>query len=82
MLDIVPLFARVIVLDKSGTREKPITYRAYEDEQPIFEFTNVKPKNQRVSAFYLSGSRLRIVGIEVTGVQVTMRGHTQSTPVD
>ncbi len=76
------VFARVIVLDKSGTRDKPITYRAYEDEQPIFEFTNVKPKNQRVSAFYVSGSWLRIVGLEVTGVQVTMRGHTQSICIE
>jgi hypothetical protein len=72
------IFAAVIYLDKSGTAEKPITYRAYEDEQPVFDFTEVKPAGNRVSAFSVSGSWLRLVGLEVTGVQVTLTGHTQS----
>lgn len=72
------IFARVIVLDKSGTAEKPITYRAYENEKPDFDFSAVKPAGKRVSAFYVSGDWLRIVGLDVTAVQVTMTGHTQS----
>ncbi|MFK7770436.1 MAG: right-handed parallel beta-helix repeat-containing protein, partial [Mariniblastus sp.] len=31
-----------------------------------------------VDAFYVSGSWLRLIGLEVTGVQVTQKGHTQS----
>lgn len=76
------IFARVILLDKSGTRDKPITYRAYQDERPVLDFSVVKPKNQRVSALFVSGSWLRIVGLDVIGVQVTMRGHTQSICID
>ena len=72
------LFARITVLDKSGTPEKPIAYRAYENEKPVFDCSAVKPENQRVTAFYVSGSWIRLVGLEVTGVQVTMRRHTQS----
>jgi hypothetical protein len=72
------LYARITVLDKSGTLEKPITYRAYADEKPVFDCSDVKPEGQRVAAFYVSGSWLRLVGLEVTGVQVTMRRHTQS----
>jgi hypothetical protein len=72
------IFAAVIYLNKSGTAEKPITYRAYEDEKPVFDFTEVKPAGDRVSAFSVSGSWLRLVGLEVTGVQVTLTGHTQS----
>jgi hypothetical protein len=72
------IFARAIVLDKSGTREKPITYRAYEGEQPIFDCSAVKPKDQRVTIFYVSGAWLRLSGLEVTGVQVTQGNHTQS----
>ena len=76
------IFARAIVLDKSGTREQPITYRAYNDEQPIFECSALKPKNKRVTIFYVSGSWLRLIGLEVTGVQVTQRGHTQSICIE
>jgi hypothetical protein len=69
------LYARITVLDKSGTPEKPITYRAYADEKPVFDCSDVMPEGQRVAAFYVSGSWLRLVGLEVTGVQVTMRRH-------
>ncbi len=72
------IFARVIQLERSGTPAAPITYRAYRDERPVFDFQQVKPRNQRVTAFYVSGSWLRIEGLEVVGVQVTMSGHTQS----
>lgn len=76
------IFARSIVLDKSGTREQPITYCAYNDEQPIFECSAVKPKDHRVTIFYVSGSWLRLIGLEVTAVPVTPRGHTQSICVE
>jgi hypothetical protein len=72
------LYARCIVLDQDGTREQPITYRAYRDEIPVFDFSAVKPAEQRVHAFSVAGDWLRIVGLTVTGVQVTMTGHTQS----
>ncbi len=72
------VFARVIQLDRSGTEVAPITYRAYQQEKPVFDFQDVKPANQRVTAFYVSGSWLRIEGLEVVGVQVTMLRHTQS----
>jgi len=72
------LFARIIVLDKSGEAGKPITYRAYQNERPIFDCSDVKPPRQRVTAFYVSGSWLLLQGIEVIGVQVTITTHTQS----
>jgi pectate lyase-like protein len=66
------------VLDKSGVPGQPITYRAYSDEKPVFDCSTVKPRGQRVSAFYVSGSWLHLQGLEVTGVQVTIKTHTQS----
>ena len=72
------LFARLMVLDKSGLPGQPITYRAYQDERPVFDCSDVKPSGQRVTAFYVSGSWLHLLGIEVTGVQVTLKTHTQS----
>ncbi len=72
------IFAHVIVLDKSGAPGKPITYRNYEDEKPEFDCSLVKPERQRVHAFSVSGSWLHLRGISVTGVQVTILGHTQS----
>jgi len=44
----------------------------------VFDCSEVKPDGRRVTAFYVSGSWLHLVGIDVTGVQVTMKGHTQS----
>ena len=72
------LYARVILLGKSGTRERPITYRAAPGERPVFDFSAIRPPGQRVAAFSVRGSWLRLEGFEVTGVQVTMKGHTQS----
>lgn len=72
------IFASLIVLDKSGTADAPITYTAYQEEEPVFDCSQVRPEGQRVTAFLVSGSWLRVRGITVTGVQVTMRGHTQS----
>jgi hypothetical protein len=72
------LHARCIVLDKDGTRARPITWRAYRDEEPVFDFSAVKPAGLRVHAFSVGGDWLRIVGLTVTGVQVTVTGHTQS----
>ena len=76
------IFARCFVLDKSGERDKPITYQAYRDERPVFDCSAVKPEGKRVSIFYVSGSWLRLVGIEITGVQVTIKSHTQSICVE
>lgn len=72
------IFASIIVLDKSGAPRRPITYRAFGDERPIFDCSQVKPAGKRVSAFLVSGSWLRLKGLEVTGTQVTIKEHTQS----
>lgn len=72
------IYARCIVLDRDGTRERPITYRAYQNELPVFDFSAVTPANLRVHAVSISGDWLRVVGLSVTGVPVTISGHTQS----
>ena len=72
------VFAHVTHLTKSGTPGKRINYFAYKDEKPVFDFSAVKPEGQRVDAFYASGSWLHFRGLEVVGVQVTIKGHTQS----
>jgi hypothetical protein len=71
------IFAYVNYLDKSGEKGKPISYFAYKDEKPVFDLSAIKPA-MRVDAFYVSGSWLHFRGIEVTGVQVVLTGHTQS----
>ncbi len=72
------LYAYVIDLHKSGRSDAPITYQAAKGEQPVFDFSEVKPPNRRVAAFYVPGSWIRLQGLEVIGVQVTIRRHTQS----
>jgi hypothetical protein len=70
-------FVYVTHLDKSGTPEKPIKYWPFEGERPVFDLSKVKPE-ARINAFQVSGSWLHIKGLEVVGVQVTLKGHTQS----
>ena len=72
------LFARVIYFDSSGTEGKPIRYWAYEDEEPVFDFSLVKPPRRRVYAFSIFADWLHFKGLTVTGVQVTITNHTQS----
>ncbi|WP_254512317.1 right-handed parallel beta-helix repeat-containing protein [Anatilimnocola floriformis] len=76
------IFAHLFVLDKSGERDKPITYSAYREERPVFDCSSVKPEGKRVSIFYVSGNWLRLIGIEITGAQVTIKTHTQSICIE
>lgn len=70
--------ASMILLDKSGSKDKPISYLAFPGERPVFDCSQVKPAGLRVSAFRVTGSWIHIKGIDVTGVQVNASGHTQS----
>lgn len=71
------VFASLTHLSKSGSPGKPIRYWAYPGEKPVFDCSAVKPP-QRVDAFYVSASWIHLKGLEVTGVQVTLKNHTQS----
>ena len=73
-----PLYAYVTLLDKSGTKGARIHYRAFAGEKPVFDFSKVTAAGLRLAAFYVPGSWIHVEGIEVTGVQVTLKGHTQS----
>jgi hypothetical protein len=73
---------QVTFLSKSGAPGKPINYFAAPGEQPQFDFSDVKPPDCRVTAFHVEGSWLHLKGLSVTGVQVTITGHTQSICFD
>ncbi len=72
------LFACVSYLDKSGTQGKTIKYWAYPGETPVFDFSAVKPANQRVVGIWMAGSYIHLKGLEMTGIQVTITTHTES----
>ncbi len=76
------LFARCIVLNKSGTAAAPIHYRAYQDEIPVFDFSQVRPADCRITGIWVRGDYIQLIGLSLTGVQVTMLGHTQSISVE
>ena len=78
----VGAYACVTLLDKGGAPERPIRYWAVAEEQPVFDFSAVKPAGRRVTAFRVNASWLHLKGIEVVGVQVTIRTHTQSIGFD
>jgi hypothetical protein len=72
------IYADVTYLDKSGAPGKMINYFAYPKEKPVFDYKDVKPANYRVIAFQVMGSYIHLKGFDVTGVQVTIKTHTQS----
>lgn len=76
------VFARVFLMNKSGTEESPIRYWAYRGEKPIFDLTGVNPTGYRVYTFYVTGDWLHFRGLTVTGVQVNITSHTQSICFD
>lgn len=72
------IWAYVTYLDKSGTPGKTINYWAYPGEKPVFDFSEIKPAGLRIIAFYVSASWVHIKGLDITGIQVTIKTHTQS----
>ncbi len=72
------LFACISYLNKSGLPGTRINYWAYPGEIPVFDFSDVKPLNQRVVGIYVTANWVHIRGLEMTGVQVTIASHTES----
>lgn len=74
------VFAQMNYFKVCGTAGKYINYWAYPGEQPVFDFSNVKPAGLRVAGFYIEKAiqYLHFKGLEVTGVQVTITDHTES----
>ncbi len=72
------LFACITLLEKSGTDGNTIKYWAYPGETPTFDFSNVKPQDRRVVGIYVVGSYIHIKGFEMTGIQTTIKEHTES----
>ena len=72
------LYACMFDMKTYGTKDKPICYFGYPGERPVFNLTNVKPANKRISVFYLYGSYLHFKNFDIVGTQVTITTHTQS----
>lgn len=67
------VWAYVTTLDKND-----ISYLAYKNEIPVFDYKNIKPGDCRIIAFLVIGNNIHIKGIEAIGIQVTIQTHTQS----
>lgn len=72
------IWAYVHTLDRSGTPGARINYHAYPNETPVFDLSDVKPPGLRVTAFFVTASWIHLKGLDVVGVQVTAKRHTQS----
>lgn len=56
-----------VVLDKSGSSGKMIHYMAYQGEQPVFDFFDIKD-DCRIRGVYVPGSWIHLKGLELKGV--------------
>src|SRR5688500_8533468 len=57
-----------VAFSKSGQSNNRIKYFAYQNEVPIFNFTNINPTN-RVTGFNITASWIHIRGLEDRGVR-------------
>ena len=72
------IWAYVNIMDKSGKPNAYINYFAYPNEKPVFDYTAVKADGYRIIAFYVTGNYIHFKGFEVTGIQITIKTHTQA----
>lgn len=56
-----------ITLNKSGSSNNPISYIAYPDETPTFDFSGLTD-DCRIKGFAVTGSWIHLEGLEITGV--------------
>ncbi|SDZ76550.1 Por secretion system C-terminal sorting domain-containing protein [Arachidicoccus rhizosphaerae] len=63
---------------QKGTATKNICYWGYKNERPVFDFSNYKPADHRITAFLVTGNYYYFKNFDVVGVQVTITTHTQS----
>lgn len=69
----------IFIFDKSGTKNKPVSYIGCPGERPVFDLSGIMPPDGRISGFYVTGSWLRFRNFEITGIQVVCStGNTQS----
>ncbi|KAB7762491.1 pectate lyase [Xanthomonas maliensis] len=60
-------------------RKSGVSYLAYRNERPVFDFSAVAPSGHRVTAFRISADNCIFQGFEVVGVRITIADrHTQS----
>jgi MYXO-CTERM domain-containing protein len=62
-----------VAFTKSGTKDKPIRYFAYEDEIPIFDLFELKPQ-ERVTGLDVRCNGIHLRGLEVRGVRQIIVG--------
>lgn len=74
------VYSVLFSLDKNGTRDMPITITSYPGERAVIDLSDVKPES-RVMGFYLAGDYWHLKDFDITGIQVTQTGHSQSINV-
>ncbi|MCM1020713.1 MAG: right-handed parallel beta-helix repeat-containing protein [Muribaculum sp.] len=67
-------------LSVKGTADKPITITGYNDEKVIIDLSQIKT-DTRIIGFYVKADYWHLKKFDITGIQVTQTGHTQSINV-
>lgn len=71
----------VFDMSKNGEEGRPICYIGVADsdgQRPVFDLSQVRPTDWRVTGFLVSGQYLIFKNFEVVGIQVNRTDHTQS----
>ncbi len=71
-------YANVFHLTRSGTAEAPIVFTGYKTERAVFDMSAVNPGDYRLTGILLSASHIVMRQLEITGLRVLQKGHSQS----
>lgn len=71
-------YATVFHITRSGTAERPIVFCGYKDERAEFDMSAVNPGDYRLTGILLQADHIVMRQLEITGLRVVQKGHSQS----
>ncbi len=71
-------YATVFHITRSGTAEAPIVFSGYKTERAEFDMSAINPGDYRLTGVLLSADNIVMRQLEITGLRVLQKGHSQS----
>ncbi|MBR6287436.1 MAG: right-handed parallel beta-helix repeat-containing protein [Bacteroidaceae bacterium] len=71
-------YASVFNITRSGRKDAPIVFSGYGDERAEFDMSQVNPGNYRLTGILLEADYIVFRQLEITGLKVLQKGHSQS----
>ncbi|MDO4931884.1 MAG: right-handed parallel beta-helix repeat-containing protein [Prevotellaceae bacterium] len=71
-------YATVFHITRSGKEGSPIVFTGYRDERAVFDMSEINPGDYRLTGILLSADYIVMRQLEIVGLRVLQKGHSQS----